>query len=285
MKKVAIVLLNYNSSKDIIDMVDVQLKKIVLPPDTIIIIVDNNSTDNSLQVFEKWNKKCIIIESSVNGGYARGNNIGIKYAEQNGFDYVWILNSDVVIRNPKTLDMMLEVMSADNKIGAVSPIVYSGYGNEMNRNLYRPTIFDLTIGRIRYRRRGRRIDKSLMGINDNYCYNYKPQGCCMLLNVPIMHEVGYLDNNTFLFMEEPILGERLLNNNYRSALCLSTSIIHNHNSDYKSEGHRRKVFKWQLQSEMYYYREYRKFPCYVALFCELFTIIHHFVLIRFRYFK
>ena len=61
----------------------------------LIVVVDNNSSDDSYKKLKMLeNKKIIVLKSDKNGGYGYGNNIGIKYVEER------YKNANVIISNP-----------------------------------------------------------------------------------------------------------------------------------------------------------------------------------------
>ena len=61
-------------------------------------VIDNNSTDGTVAAVRVINPEAIIVESKENLGFGRANNIGMKYALDKGYDYVYLLNQDVIGR-------------------------------------------------------------------------------------------------------------------------------------------------------------------------------------------
>lgn len=87
-----------------------------------IIILPNNSEK---ELRKNAHKGYIFIESGTNKGYAAGNNIGLKYAYEHGYDYAWILNNDILIDDNLLLKKMIEVFEKDDFIAVVNPDIYS----------------------------------------------------------------------------------------------------------------------------------------------------------------
>lgn len=102
--KVAIVILNYKSTEDTEELVESisNLNR----KDINIILVDNHSPNESINSLQGKFPQCTIIRTNENLGYAAGNNIGIRYAEEKEIPYIWILNPDTVI-GESTLDALL----------------------------------------------------------------------------------------------------------------------------------------------------------------------------------
>lgn len=285
---VAIIILNYNSWQLTIDFIENEISKIELPERTQIVVVDNCSPNESIEQLKKWNvthQKFILIENEKNTGYAAGNNVGLRWAEKNNYAFAWVTNTDILFDDPQTLRKMISVLKKDPSIGVVSPRVFTPSGMETNRNLFRPSVWDLTFGKIQYRKRGRTLPESLKGWDNTYCYNYRPQGCCMLLNLEAAKKVDYMDEHTFLYMEEPILAERLLNNGYKGACCLDVNVVHNHSTTVASVAKRKQIYKWQHDSEVYYYKKYRNFSKTSCLICTGFTAIYYYIIMRLKNFR
>ena len=98
MNRLAIIVLNWNGADDALNCVE-SLQQQTLRPE--IIIVDNNSSDDSVERFEdhvKSQKKDapILIKNSQNLGFAGGINTGLVYAKEHNFEYIGVLNPDAI---------------------------------------------------------------------------------------------------------------------------------------------------------------------------------------------
>ena len=107
----------------------------------------------------------------------------------------------------------------------------------------------------------------------------------MLLNLEAAKKADYMDEHTFLYMEEPILAERLLNNGYKGACCLDVNVVHNHSTTVASVAKRKQIYKWQHDSEVYYYKKYRNFSKTSCLICTGFTAIYYYIIMRLKNFR
>ena len=88
-----------------------------------ILVVDNHSTDTSVSVVKSFSK-VQLIESDVNLGFGKANNIGIRKAIKQGADYVFLLNQDTWIY-PDTIQNLVAVAKQNPKYGIVSPMHFS----------------------------------------------------------------------------------------------------------------------------------------------------------------
>jgi GT2 family glycosyltransferase len=266
--EVAVVILNYKSWRDTLNEIDMCHKEIGIDYENII-VVDNASPNESKEELEKNSQLGYrFIYSTENNGYASGNNIGLKYAFNNGYKYALILNNDILFNDKEFLKKLLEVVDKDNKLAVVNPDVYSPSGYLFNRDAKRPNLFDYTVGMYLYKKKGRNIQDI-----DKYGYVYRPQGCCMLVDLNKLNQVDYLDDSTFLYYEEVILAERLLNKGFRCACCTDTSIIHNHSTTVKSSFELNEIIKIKNKSFSYYLKEYRHYSNLKIKMCCAFNFL------------
>lgn len=273
-KRVAVIILNYKSWKETVKEADICKQRLNIDYKDII-IVDNASPNDSVEMLEKETKArgYVFLKSSENRGYAAGNNIGMKYAYSKGYNYAWILNNDIIIDDEKIVSKLIDIFIKDESVAVVNPDIYSPDGHMFNRDAKRPTFFDYTLGAKTYKSKGRHV-VDLGG----YAYIYRPQGCCMMVDLRKMYEIDYMDEHTFLYVEEPILAERLLVKNYRCACCLKAKIIHNHSTTVKSVFAKNKIRKMQNDSFRYYLKEYRRFNSVQIEICCLFNYIKWMIL-------
>lgn len=265
--KVAVVILNYQSWEDTLEEIKV-CNQILNIKNSDIIIIDNFSPNDSAEKLKEKSisDKFVFIESSQNSGYGAGNNIGLKYAFNKGYTHALILNNDIIINNSNLISELLRVFKAEENAAVVNPDVYSPDGYLFNRDAVKPSFFDYTIGLLHYKKKGRIVNDI-----DGYGYIYRPQGCCMMVDLNKMNEVNYFDENTFLYYEEPILAEKFLAKGYRCICNTSISIIHNHSKTVKSTYDKEKIIKINNKSFAYYLKKYRKFNELEIKLCCMFN--------------
>lgn len=105
--KIGILLLNWNGKRDTLECLE-SLRHLTYPHCEII-VVDNGSTDDSLQALRSL--PITLLETGANLGFAGGNNIGIEYALKHSFDWIFLLNNDTTVA-PDILDRLLDAASA-----------------------------------------------------------------------------------------------------------------------------------------------------------------------------
>lgn len=109
---VSIIVLNYKQRKVTADCLD-SLRK-VKKPSFEVILVDNNSSDGSVPYFRKQYPWVRLIPNKANSFFAKGNNVGVKYARGT---YILLLNNDVLVEK-NFLERLLQAIH-DNKTAVV----------------------------------------------------------------------------------------------------------------------------------------------------------------------
>lgn len=250
---VLIVILNYGTYQMTIDLIR-ELKQTLDYDNYSIMVVDNCSPNESAEELGKAKDKLgyIFYPNTTNAGYAAGNNIGIRYGIEHGYVYSWILNNDVELRERNVLQHIVGIAEADERIGCIGPKIYSPDGSIVAPYCRRPTFYSMTIGIVAEKRyRQKNIEKS--------GEVYRVYGCCMLLKNKAMADVDFLDERTFLYGEEDILGERLLKGRYTTYYDASVSVTHLGSDTMKKMNMKKSSSKKRNISLELYLREYRGF--------------------------
>lgn len=133
MNSLAIIVLNWNGADDTLNCVE-SLQQQTLRPE--IIIVDNNSSDDSVERFEdhiKSQKKDapILIKNSQNFGFAGGINTGLIYAKEHNFKYIGVLNPDA-IADKKWCRALVDELSAHLDCGIATGIMQRRDGKTLD---------------------------------------------------------------------------------------------------------------------------------------------------------
>lgn len=206
-ESVYIVILNYNDAKDTIECIE--SLSVLDYPDFHIVIVDNasNLEDRTLLKTLEGKKKTTIIYNSENLGYAGGNNVGIRYAYDNGADYVCVANNDITV-DPSFLTAMVETAQKCSNIGIVCPQIREYYNR--NRISYGG-------GEISCFKGGVTIcginsyDEKVMNTPRTVTFGH---GCCMLIRKNVLDKVGFLPEQYFLYYEDTDFSYKVINSNF-----------------------------------------------------------------------
>lgn len=98
------------------------------------VVVDNASNDGTIEYIRAHFPEVYIIESQVNLGFGKANNLGIRYALDQGCDYVFLLNQDAWIE-PDTFDKLITIHQNHQEYGIVSPIHLNAEKDAIERGL------------------------------------------------------------------------------------------------------------------------------------------------------
>ncbi len=98
-----------------------------------VVIVDNNSTDETVPFIKKNFPKVHLIPQKENLGFGQANNLGIKYALDKGAEYVFLLNQDAYLQEG-CIDKLINVQKNNLEYGVLSPIHLNGKGDKLDEN-------------------------------------------------------------------------------------------------------------------------------------------------------
>ena len=84
-----------------------------------VVVVDNASTDGSVEMLREKFPQVKLIRNAENSGFSKANNQAIRFALQNGAKHVLLLNNDIEITHPRWLEELSDVLESDLKIGIV----------------------------------------------------------------------------------------------------------------------------------------------------------------------
>lgn len=102
-------------------------------------IVDNGSTDGTQEYIKNNFPNMMFHQSEVNLGFGKANNMGILYAVEHGYDYVYLLNQDAWVE-PNVFATLIDIMECNSQYGIVSPLQLTGDGKAVDKNFLQETI-------------------------------------------------------------------------------------------------------------------------------------------------
>ena len=105
-----------------------------------IIVIDNGSTDGTQNYIKEYFPNVILRQSTENLGFGKANNIGLQYALDHGYDYVYLLNQDAWVM-PDTFEKLIEAQLKNPRFGIISPLQLQANMQHLDTN------FNLLCGR------------------------------------------------------------------------------------------------------------------------------------------
>jgi len=208
MKRLSIIIVTYNSEKDIYDCVLSIIKYADIPLSELeLIIVDNNSRDTDTmftKLKELYNENIILIKNTHNGGYGQGNNVGIQHATA---PVILIMNPDVRLIEP-IFRTSIEAFGKDKKLCL--------YGM---KQMLTPTAASSSSFICTYMMNGyiNTIITGLCNRLDLYISRYMHfSGSCFYIRKSMFEDIGLFDESIFMYGEEDDIHYRLRKAGYKT---------------------------------------------------------------------
>ena len=221
MKRVAVVILNYNGKKfleeflpNVMANTNAELADIV--------VADNASTDGSADFMRERFPEIRLIENGSNGGFATGYNLALRQIEA---EYYVLLNSDIEV-TPQWLEPVVALMDSDRRIAACQPKILSYYEREKFEYAGAAGGF---IDRYGYPFCRGRVFQHLEEDRGQYDDTYEvfwATGACMFVRADLYLEHGGLDDSFFAHMEEIDFCWRMKNLGYKIYCCPQSKVYH-----------------------------------------------------------
>lgn len=224
---IGVVIVNYNTTDELflcIDSIRNETKR-----DFKIYVVENGSRaevrDAVMAHCEPLDDVEVVV-SQENLGYSGGNNLGIAQAMQDGARYIAIVNSDVVLVNDA-----LSIMAADitGDVAVAGPRVAT-LDDDNGQILFKTYSYgEALFDRQPFHSMRSAVDKVL---NRSFDYDRRQvfagmvSGCCFLIDAHVFDELGFFDDNVFLYSEERILSVKLAEAGYKACYEPAAAVIH-----------------------------------------------------------
>ena len=221
MKKVAVVILNYNGRK----FLEQFLPNLIAncdPAISEVIVADNASTDDSIAFMREHFPSIRLIINGSNGGFATGYNLALRQVEA---EYYVLLNSDIEVA-PHWIEPVIELMDSDPKIAACQPKILSYYHREQFEYAGACGGFIDKYGYPFCRGRVFQTLENDEGQYDTPMEVFWATGACMFVRAGLYHQMGGLDDSFFAHMEEIDLCWRLKNAGFKVFCCPQSKVYH-----------------------------------------------------------
>ncbi|WP_341216085.1 glycosyltransferase family 2 protein [uncultured Wocania sp.] len=216
--KLSIVILNYNV-RYFLELCLKSVQAAVLNIDAEIIVIDNNSEDDSCNMVKTLFPNVKLIENKENSGFSKGNNIGVSSAKG---EYICILNPDTVVAED-TFTKLLSFAQNKEKLGIIGCKLINGAGKflpESKRNIpYIGVAFKKSIGNSK--------DYYANHLNENESEKVDVLvGAFMFMKRVVYNKVGGFDEDYFMYGEDIDLSYKMLKAGYNNYYYGNTTIIH-----------------------------------------------------------
>jgi GT2 family glycosyltransferase len=188
-------------------------------PNLRVVVVDNGSTDDSVAQIKLHFPEVDLIETGSNLGYAGGNNAGLRWSLEQGFDIVGVLNNDTVV-DPAFLEPIVEELERRPN-GFVSPRIV--YLDHPERAWFAAAEIHPHLGIVVHR------DEDLLSLveaDTTIRDEIAVTGCCFLAESEVWRQVGLFDERYFLIFEDSDWCARATALGFQGRVVTNTRIAH-----------------------------------------------------------
>lgn len=225
--KLSVIIVNYNVScflEQALNSVCKALRNV----EGEVYVVDNNSVDNSLAMLEAKFPQVHVIANKENVGFARANNQAIRISTG---EYVLLLNPDTVVEED-TFEKCIRFMDETPDAGGLGVKMVNGKGEflpESKRGLPSPAVsFYKLFGLSKLFPKSKRFGAyHLTYLSNDEIHSVEVlAGAFMLMRRSVLDQVGFLDEDYFMYGEDIDLSYRILKGGYKNYYFPETRIIH-----------------------------------------------------------
>lgn len=278
--RIAVVLLNYNSEEDLfISVEQIHHQENI---ELITIVVDNASEFKTVNSIQNWSKNfnssafsgttnevfdlmkndkieqhsfsTFFIYNSENKGYSAGNNIGIKLADYLNVDAVLIANPDMRFNNQNYIFELSKVLFSNEEYFIAASKIVGLDGKDQSPMRETRYFEELFWPRVLFPRIFKNTSYLISYKTDEVISVPKVMGCCLLLRMDFLREIGYFDETTFLYSEEPILSAQVRGEKGKIAFVPFIQALHAHKASAKGNSSKRMLLF--IKSRKYYLKKY-----------------------------
>ena len=251
-----------------------------------IILVDNEYSEKSLIELKNQHKELLVFKEKNNLGFAGGNNIGIRYALENDYDYIMLLNNDTEVKENFILPLV-ERMEKNLFLAAVQPLILNfsnksiiwNAGGKLNKFL------GLTSTRLN----NNKLNSSIV-FDD---YTDWISGCCILIKSETLTKVGLLDEKFFTYYEDVDWSLRMKSLGYDLGFVKESIIYHHGSSSSKNKKNKEgvissKIHYFNIRNHILLLKKHKNlFNFFGIVFFQIIKITSYifYFLIRFRFNK
>jgi GT2 family glycosyltransferase len=273
--QLSVIILNYNV-RCFLEQCVLSVQEALSVIDGEIIVVDNNSDDDSCQMMKNRFPEVRLIQNKENYGFPKGNNIGVQQAKGK---YICILNPDTVVAED-TFSKILVFAEKQTNLGIIGCRLIDGRGNflpESKRGVPTPWVaFTKIFGLYK-------IFPNLKLFNQYYAQHLRDNqtgkvailvGAFMVMQRQLYLETGGFDEDCFMYADDIDLSYSVLQKQKSNYYFHETSVIH-----YKGEStikDEKYMKRFQQAMEFFYQKHFRK-SIFFSIFIKIGILFFSFI--------
>lgn len=273
--QLSVVILNYNV-RHFLEQCVLSVQKATQNFNAEIIVVDNNSQDDSCQMIKDRFPEVILIENKENTGFPKGNNIGAKIASGK---YLCILNPDTVVAED-TFEKILAFAKKQDNLGIVGCKLIDGTGHflpESKRGIPTPFVAFTKIFSLY------KIFPSIKSFGKYYASHISENqtgkveilvGAFMFMKKETYEEVGGFDEDCFMYSDDIDLSYMVLKTGKNNYYFHETTVIHYKGESTVKDGKYMKRFQDAMN---FFYKKHFKTSFFFSFFMKIGIVFFSFV--------
>ena len=255
---VVVVIANWNLRKDLLECLGSLY--VTEYPNMRVIVVDNNSSDDSVEAVARAFPQAQLIARSDNGGYAAALNDGIRAGAVFDPDFFLILNNDTLVPRD-TLRKLVDVLLSDPRAAFAAPkIIYHDHPERifsLGDHIYPWLPLPVRVGRKAY-------DRPAYSKTQEYDYLF---GCALLMRTESLKQVGLFDTSFFMYYEDADICRRMRDSGWKN-IRVGSAVI-SHKASMSSKQVPNQMVYLRARNRSWFYRRYRHGPSRAATFLAL----------------
>ena len=274
--KLSIIILNYNV-RYFLELCVLSVQKAIQNIDAEIIVIDNNSSDDSCQMMKSRFPNIKLIENKENSGFPKGNNIGVAQAKG---EYICILNPDTVVADDtfaKILDFVTSSAVEKENLGIVGCKLIDGTGNflpESKRGVPVPFVaFAKIFGLYKLSNYFGKYNAQHLSENQTGKVDILV-GAFMVMKRELYNEIGGFDEKCFMYSDDIDLSYMALQKGKSNYYFHETTVIHYKGESTVKDGIYMKRFQ---QAMNFFYKKHFKVSIFFSIFMKVGIVFFSFV--------
>ena len=273
--QLSVIILNYNV-RYFLELCVLSVQKAIQNLDAEIIVIDNNSSDDSCAMMKQRFPNIKLIENKENLGFPKGNNIGVAQAKG---EYICILNPDTVVAED-TFAKILAFAKTKTDLGIVGCKLIDGTGNflpESKRGIPTPWVaFTKIFGLYKF-------FPSSSFFNNYYAQHLNENqtgkvdilvGAFMVMKRELYTDIGGFDENCFMYSDDIDLSYMVLQKGKSNYYFHETTVIHYKGESTIKDGTYMKRFQ---EAMTFFYKKHFQVTFFFSLFMKIGILFFSFV--------
>jgi len=236
-----ICIVNFNGWRDTVECLNSLFAGEVIGNQDEIIVIDNNSNNDSVYFILALFPNLNIIRIHENVGFGNANNLGFEYALKNDFKYMWLLNNDAIIKKNSLL-CLKQYAGKNPHVSIIGSLIFD----------YPQTTNLQCVG-------GGKLNKITGVTSNNTIISKEPDfitGASMFLNIGELKSESLFDKNIFMYWEDVDLCLRAKKEKKSIGVALDSVIYHKESASTSKYSHKMDI----MFNESFVYFVFKHLP-------------------------